>query len=333
MADQSEFHGSEVDKEVVQTQKSEGEKVRKREVKLTAKGLMAKLDILQKQSKLKFDKASQLKRTIQEYMSNRESNHEVKGVFEKFKIQCKEAKESHESLIVLLPDVFIAKMLWVEDFISVVNNWLEKLQEEFDCAASEIEPNDSVSNIETRVSSHTSSRKSSHHSSRSSKSSSSVQLARVQIEAEKAALVTQSESLKEKHNIEQQLEMLQKQKEQMDIDAKIAASNAKLSVLKDFEQGADSIVTDGMESYVNKQSKSTTVSLHPDVKKQPMTALESRKGVTSQPRASHHSQRNVSSRSRIPGACTMMVDEQIQSYRISFELTKPNHSNLALLVP
>ncbi len=108
MADQSEFHGSEVDKEVVQTQKSEGEKVeqsvRKREVKLTAKGLMAKLDILQKQRKLKFDKASQLKRTIQEYMSNREGNHEVKGVFEKFKIQCKEAKESHESLIVLLPD-------------------------------------------------------------------------------------------------------------------------------------------------------------------------------------------------------------------------------------
>ncbi len=27
----------------------------------------------------------------------------------------------------------------------------------------------------------------------------------------------------------------------------------------------------------------------------------------------------------------MMVDEQIQSYRIGFELTKPNHSNLALL--
>ncbi len=70
MADQSEFHGSEVDKEVVQTQKSEGEKVeqfvRKREVKLTAKGLMAKLDILQKQRKLKFDKASRLKRTIQD---------------------------------------------------------------------------------------------------------------------------------------------------------------------------------------------------------------------------------------------------------------------------
>ncbi len=29
----------------------------------------------------------------------------------------------------------------------------------------------------------------------------------------------------------------------------------------------------------------------------------------------------------------MMVDEQIQSYMISLELTKPNHSNQALLVP
>ncbi len=29
----------------------------------------------------------------------------------------------------------------------------------------------------------------------------------------------------------------------------------------------------------------------------------------------------------------MIVDEQIQSSMISFELTKPNHSNVALLVP
>ncbi len=34
-----------------------------------------------------------------------------------------------------------------------------------------------------------------------------------------------------------------------------------------------------------------------------------------------------------PGACTMMVAEQTQGYSISFELTKPNQSNPALLVP
>lgn len=79
--------------------------VRKREVKLTAKGLMAKLNILQKQRKSKFDKASQLKKTIQELMGNREYKNEVKGMIETFETQCKEAKEAHESLIVLLPDV------------------------------------------------------------------------------------------------------------------------------------------------------------------------------------------------------------------------------------
>ncbi len=73
---------------------------------------------------------------------------------------------------------------------------MEKLEEECNRAASEIEPNDSVSNIETRVSSHTSRRKSSRHSSRSSKYNPSVQFARIQIEAEKAALVAQTESLK-----------------------------------------------------------------------------------------------------------------------------------------
>ncbi len=36
---------------------------------------------------------------------------------------------------------------------------------------------------------------------------------------------------------------------------------------------------------------------------------------------------------RCPGLCTVMVDEQIQSDRISFESTKPNHSNTALFVP
>ncbi len=34
-----------------------------------------------------------------------------------------------------------------------------------------------------------------------------------------------------------------------------------------------------------------------------------------------------------PVACTVMVAEQIQSYMIIFELTKPNHSITALLVP
>lgn len=130
---------------------------------------------------------------------------------------------------------------------------MEKLQKECEQAANEICPNDSISNTETGVSTRlSSSHKGSRRSSCSSKSNSSVQLACIQIEAERAALVAQAESLKARHETEQQLETLQKHREQMDINAKIAASNAKLSVPQTFEQhGANSILSDRMESYFN----------------------------------------------------------------------------------
>lgn len=57
-----------------------------------------------------------------------------KGVFYTFKIQYKEVNESHEPMIILLPDEerdrhetwFKEKRLWAEDLISAVNNWSEK---------------------------------------------------------------------------------------------------------------------------------------------------------------------------------------------------------------
>lgn len=122
--------------------------------------------------------------------------------------------------------------------------------------------------------------------------------ARIQLEVEKAALVAQAESLKIKYDIEQQLEMLQKRKEQTDIDAKIAASNAKISVLRTYEQQANSIATDGMESYVSKQAKRTTASLHPDVERPARSILQSSVGATSPPTTSHL-QQPASSRPRI----------------------------------
>lgn len=56
------------------------------------------------------------------------------------------------------------------------------------------------------------------------------------LEAERAALVARAECLKQNHDLEEQVERLRKRKEKMDIDAEIAASTAKLSVLKTFEQ-------------------------------------------------------------------------------------------------
>lgn len=77
-----------------------------------------------------------------------------------------------------------------------------------------------------------------------------------------------------------------------------------------------------MESYVNKQSKLATASLHPDVEKQPRTALQSSKSVTSQPRASHHSRRNVSSKSRIPVSSDGGFDSTLNVLQKQQEITE-----------
>lgn len=203
-----------------QTQYVEGnvkvdQTVKRREVKLTKKGLLLNLDTLQKQRKSRFEKAAPLKSVLTDLMVRADFEKEVKSTFDKFKIQCQEAKEAHESLLVLLPNEerekhetwFKAKSLWVEEFSTVVTKWLEQQQEENRCADSEINPNDSVSNIETRVHSRTSSQ---HSSSSTTKSKSSVQRVRIQVEAERAALVAHAKSLKDKHELEEQVEKLRK---------------------------------------------------------------------------------------------------------------------------
>ncbi len=87
----------------------------------------------------------------------------------------------------------------------------------------EVVPEDSVSNVLKGTTAY------SRHSS--SSSGSSTVSARVQAEAERAALMARAEALKTKHAIETQQEELRKQKEQLELDAEIAASTAKIAVL------------------------------------------------------------------------------------------------------
>lgn len=142
-------------------------------------------------------------------------------------------------LLTILPDEgrekheiwFKAEELWVAEFIAVVDKWLRLPQNQ--CAESEINQDDRVSNVEIKKHSHVSSRNS---SSGPSTSKTSVLRECIILEAERAALVARAECLKQKHDLEEQVERLRKQKEKMDIDAEIAASTAKLSVLKTFEQ-------------------------------------------------------------------------------------------------
>ena len=260
----------------------------KRPIKLTQKAFMDKLETLQKTRKSKLNKASNLKVTIRELMQDRDFETEVHCSFDKYKILCNEAKETHESLLKLLPatekdkhDIwFKAKVLSVNDFIDDVNKWLEKTDipkpgGNEDRDESEVKPSDSISNIETNVSGKKSSLKS-YGSSRSGKSSTAS--ARIQAEAERAALEARAAALKEKHTLEEQTEELRRRREKLELHTEMAATAAKLAVLSSPSLRAlSNTQSNGMQSYFEKgeKIKETATTLNPKAKEYQHTCMDS----------------------------------------------------------
>ncbi|XP_058616036.1 uncharacterized protein LOC131529985 [Onychostoma macrolepis] len=111
----------------------------------------------------------------------------------------------------------------------------------------DINPEDSVSDI-SRESSKPASKRSwiSVRSGRSSASS-----ARVMAAADKTALIARATALKEKHSLELQQEKLRHRREQLDIDAEIAAA-AKIAVLNNSNHQSLQTCTDDMNVYYDK---------------------------------------------------------------------------------
>ncbi|KAI7814202.1 hypothetical protein IRJ41_010024 [Triplophysa rosa] len=210
---------------------------RKRPIKLTAKALAERLDSLQGLRKTKLNKAHKIIETIKTLMHNdREYVSEVQKVFENFNELCLQAREAHDSLLKLLPDEecekhdiwFKAKLIAINEFREYVNVWLSEsvscqiiTDNAYDVNVNDdVVPEDSVSNVVTACSRHS-----------SKGGSSSTSSARVHAEAERAALVARAAALKTKHAIEAQQEDLRKRMEQLELDAEIAATNAKIAVL------------------------------------------------------------------------------------------------------
>ena len=112
----------------------------------------------------------------------------------------------------------------------------------------EIKPGDSISNISNK-----------RHGSKSRTSStrissSSTSSARVKAEADMAALLARQGLLKEKHDLEQQEEEIRKRKERFELEVEIAASKAKVDVLRASSSVKSGISnkSDGMQSYMKK---------------------------------------------------------------------------------
>ncbi|KAL0148095.1 hypothetical protein M9458_056635, partial [Cirrhinus mrigala] len=80
--------------------------------------------------------------------------------------------------------------------------------------------------------------------------------ARIKAEAERAALVARVASLKGSHALEEQEQQLRRKREQLDLEAELAASTAKLAVLEAFERKSSSHGSVGvMNSHSEKKRK------------------------------------------------------------------------------
>ncbi len=240
-------------------EKVEMEPVReKRLPKLTPKSLLEKLETLQKTRKSKLNKVKNLMAIIKYLMSNREYEKEVQCSFEKFIKLRDEAREMHNSVMVLLPSEekekqqpwFSGKMLICNGFINYVEKWLSA-ESQVSCSGvdknvnqNDVNPEDRISNI-SRESSKPSSKKS---SSRVRSGRSSASSAQIMAEADKAALIARASALKEKHALELQQEKLRHRQEQLDIDAQIAAATAKIAVLNNSNHQSLKTCTDDMQT-------------------------------------------------------------------------------------
>uniref|UniRef100_A0A3P9DT76 Ig-like domain-containing protein n=1 Tax=Maylandia zebra TaxID=106582 RepID=A0A3P9DT76_9CICH len=87
--------------------------------------------------------------------------------------------------------------------------------------------------------------------------------ARIKAEADMAALLVRQRLLKEKHALEEQEIQLKKRKELLDLETEIAASAAKVNVLKTSEMSrvssAANVKSDGMNSYLEREQGSLAV--------------------------------------------------------------------------
>lgn len=229
----------------------------KRVVKLTPKGLLEKISLLEKQRKSAFDKLNKIRESIVKLLGDKIHLNEVETEFNNFNVLCENILQVHKSLLGLLPteaskhDIWYqAKMLSVNEFIACVTKWLLEVKQssttivcvddgqnngllgqiETQTAETEINNNDGneatveeeKKKEEDDIGPHDSiSNVPSHHHgsvSSSSSHSSTSSAARRLAEAERDALLARAAALKDKHALEEQEFILKRKKEQLKLD-------------------------------------------------------------------------------------------------------------------
>lgn len=139
---------------------------------------------------------------------------------------------------------YLPKCLEFEDFVQKTESWIEMVLrgcKEDDCGDvdygphDDIQPSDSISEVISRTPRRNKATYVfSYPSQMSSKSS-----AHLKLEAEHEELLIRAAFLKKRQDIEVEEACLKARKEQLDLEAKISASDAKIKIYADYEGGQD----------------------------------------------------------------------------------------------
>lgn len=223
----------------------------KREPKMTEKAVEEKLHRLTQSRKAKLghltSQANQLERLM-------EDDANVNAVKQKLRLDYQdsfgELCKMNDSLRVLMHEEEFEKdqSSWYEPnasrirgFMQHVETWVKAAEERTEQARqcdADIQPSDSVSVMSAALSSKSRRRRSAVGSQVSTASS-----VRLKAEMERATLLAQATALKQKQELERQETELKAKREQLDLQTAIAASDAKIKVLENFENERSSHVS------------------------------------------------------------------------------------------
>lgn len=233
----------------------------KRVVKLSYKALADKVDKFQAARKVHLNKADSLRKSLQECIKKGDKL-QVQYALKEFIEVCDNAKRTHESVLGLLSSDekeqqetwFKAKTMFNDECIADANQWVlcnesNVSERECDVIDDGINPNDSVSNVESKRS----------KGSKSSSGSSTASSARVKAEADRAAHVARAACLKDMHALEEQEQQLRRKREQLDLEAELATSTAKLAVFEAFERKSSSQGSRSDESFHSEKEGFTSL--------------------------------------------------------------------------
>ncbi|KAL6455379.1 hypothetical protein MHYP_G00361890 [Metynnis hypsauchen] len=228
----------------------ESASVEKRQVKPTAKAME---DALQRQTSARRAKLSQLTGKKNEMLELMEDDGNVDVIKNKLHTEFNQLFEDFCNINTVVKGLlcqilsedemkneqqswFEPKATTFREFIKEVSAWFVAVAERREASNTfndGVSPEDSVSAISSRRS------KKSRESSGSSRVSSVASSARLKTELEKAALLAKAAALKQRHVLDEQELKVKAEKEQLELQAALAAADAQLKVLQKYEESSD----------------------------------------------------------------------------------------------